>query len=118
MPGTTPAAHPRVKALGGARWGTTLVEAHTDQFGGWKGLLPAGAVPVAVPLNPEPVRSSEPVLAMRQPTPTEQDTAGRWSYLRQVERTNAAAPVAPGAKKPTSVSSLERVENRARVLAT
>jgi HK97 family phage major capsid protein len=109
--------HPRVKALGGGNWSKAVLRATSDQFGNYKALIPSGAAPVSIPLRTEPVRTGEPVLALRQLIPTVQDNVGRWSYLRQTVRTNNAAVVAPGAKKPTSVFSLERVENRARVIA-
>lgn len=38
-------------------------------------------------------------------------------YMRQIERTNRAAPVAPGELKPTSVYKLEPVDARLRVIA-
>ncbi len=40
------------------------------------------------------------------------------AYLRQITRTNNASVVAPGAVKPTSVLTLERVEGRLRVVAS
>lgn len=108
-----PATSPKVKALGGSGgWSRKVIG---DVPG--KALLPSGAVPVSVPLNPEPVRTDAPVLALRQLLPTQPDTTGRFSYLRQTARTNNADVVAPGARKPTSVFSLERIEERCRVIA-
>jgi HK97 family phage major capsid protein len=110
--------HPRVKAAGGTGdWGKAIVRAQSDSFGNYKALLPGGAVPVSVPLHPEPVRIGEPVLAVRQLISTLPDTTGRWSYLQQSVRTNNAAVVAHGARKPTSVFSLTRQEERARTIA-
>jgi hypothetical protein len=40
-----------------------------------------------------------------------------FAYLRQTTRDNNAAPVASGATKPTSAYSIERVEDRLRVVA-
>lgn len=40
-----------------------------------------------------------------------------FQYLRQVTRTNNAAVVADGALKPTSTSTFEEIEDRARVIA-
>ncbi len=42
---------------------------------------------------------------------------GDWSYLRQVLRTNNAAPVAIGETKPTSVYTLERVSDPVTTIA-
>lgn len=109
---------PRVKATGGTcGWGEAVTKKLSTPDG-LKSLLSGGAIPVSVPLNPEPVRIGEPVLSMLQLIPSVRDTVGRWSYLRQVTRTNNAAVVAPGAKKPTSVYALARVDDRARVIAT
>src|SRR5439155_13445792 len=41
----------------------------------------------------------------------------KFDYLRQTVRTNNAAPVAPGAAKPTSIFTLELVEDRVRTIA-
>lgn len=40
-----------------------------------------------------------------------------FSYLREVARVHAAATVAPGQRKPTSTYTVERVDDRARVIA-
>jgi HK97 family phage major capsid protein len=114
----SPAGHPKIKAVGGSEWGGVLVRHHTDPMGNTKALLPSGAVPVTVPLAAEPVRMGEPVLSLRQVIPTVADPVGRWSYLRQTQRQNNASVVAPGARKPTSPFSLERVDGRAVTLAT
>lgn len=55
----------------------------------------------------------------RQParSPPARVVAENFSYLRQTVRTNNAAPVATGALKPTSISTLARVESRLRVIA-
>jgi HK97 family phage major capsid protein len=44
-------------------------------------------------------------------------TGNSFSFLKQTVRTNNAAPVADGALKPTSVYTIEEVEDRVRVLA-
>ncbi|MFJ9440339.1 HK97 family phage prohead protease [Kitasatospora sp. NPDC101235] len=108
---------PRVKAAGGSTWAATVIKRSTDQFGQFKGLLAAGTVPVTVPLDPEPVRADVPVLSVRQLIPLASNTGPRFSYLRQTVRTNNAAVVAPGAKKPTSTYTLARVDDRVRTIA-
>lgn len=108
----------RLKALGGSRWGETLVRTHaSDEFGGAKAIAPSGTALVTIPLNTEPVTMGEPVLALRQLLPAEQDDAALWSYLVQTARTQAAAPVPAGQKKPTSSYTLERREGRSVTVA-
>ncbi|MCD9145788.1 phage major capsid protein [Streptomyces albireticuli] len=109
--------HPRVKAAGGSEWGAQVMTATADHFGQYKGILASGSVPVSVPLDPEPVRTDVPVLSLRQLIPAVQNSTGRFSYLRQTTRTNNADVVAPGAKKPTSVYTLTRFDDRTRVIA-
>ncbi|WP_330347497.1 phage major capsid protein [Streptomyces sp. NBC_00582] len=109
------ADHPRVKAAGGSDWGAKVLSA-TSGADGYKGILASGAVPLTVPLDPEPVRMGVPVLALRQLIPTVSGPS-RFSYLRQTTRTNNAAPVARGALKPTSVYTWERVDDRTRTIA-
>lgn len=107
--------HPRVKASGGTDWADTMLKQVGP--GGYKGILANGTIAVNVPLDPEPVRTDVPVLALRQLIPNVQNTTGRFSYLKQTVRTNNAAVVAPGAKKPTSVYTLARVDDRVRTIA-
>jgi HK97 family phage major capsid protein len=107
--------HPRVKAAGGSDWGTTVRTAVSERDG-YKGILASGAVPLTVPLDPEPVRIGVPVLALRQLIPTVSGPS-RFSYLRQTVRTNNAAPVARGAKKPESVYTFDRIDDRTRTIA-
>lgn len=109
----------RIKALGGSTgWGDTLIRANSDPFGNFKSLTPSGQINVSVPLDVEPVRMGEPVLALRQILPTEPDVTGRFSYMRQTTRTNNAAVVAPAGLKPTSIFTLTRIDDRVRVIAT
>lgn len=98
-------------------WGKALVAAHTDDFGRFKALTPAGQVIVSVPLNTEPVRDAEPVMALTQLIPARDAPGGRFSFLRQTRRDNFAAPVAEGAVKPTSAFELTRVDDRVRTIA-
>ncbi|GGV06299.1 hypothetical protein GCM10010495_18040 [Kitasatospora herbaricolor] len=108
---------PRVKAAGGSTWADTVIRRSTDEFGHFKGLLAAGTVPVSVPLDPEPIRTDVPVLSLRQLIPVAPNTGPRFSYLRQTTRTNNAAVVAAGAKKPTSLYTLTRFDDRVRTIA-
>ncbi|WP_316740451.1 phage major capsid protein [Streptomyces sp. MK7] len=118
-PGTAGKAasmHPRVKASGGSNWADTMLE----QLGGaqgYKGIFASGTIPVSVPLDPEPVRLDVPVLSVRQLMPNVQNTTGRFAYMRQILRTNNAAVVAQGAKKPTSQYQNQRFDDRVRTIA-
>jgi len=106
----------KLGALGGSDWGSAMLAGAGGGYG-FKALTPSGQVNVTVPLNTEPVRIGEPVLAVRQLIPTETDTTGRFAYMRQTARTSNAAMVAPGALKPTSIYTLTRVDDRTRTLA-
>ncbi|QKV94229.1 phage major capsid protein [Streptomyces sp. NA02950] len=108
--------HPRVKASGGTDWADTMLKTLGGPQG-YKGILAGGTIAVSVPLDPEPVRMDVPVLSLRQLMPNVANTTGRFAYLRQTTRTNNAAAVAPGAKKPTSVYTLSRVDDRVRTIA-
>jgi HK97 family phage major capsid protein len=94
-------------------WGKSVVEA----CGGvrFKALTPSGAVLVAVP-QPDPVAMGRPVARLRSLIHTE-PTDGVFAFMRQTVRQSNAAPVAPGAVKPTSVYTFERIQDRARVIA-
>ncbi|GEK03508.1 phage major capsid protein [Streptomyces sp. 1-11] len=113
---TKSTVHPRVKASGGTDWAETMLSQVSGPTG-YKGLLANGTVAVNVPITPEPVRMDVPVLSLRQLLPNVQNTTGRFAYLRQTARNNNAAVVAPGAKKPTSTYSLDRVDDRVRTIA-
>jgi len=107
--------HPRVKASGGSDWGQKVLGAISGA-GGYKGILASGAVPLTVPLDPEPIRIGVPVLSIRQLIPTVTGPS-RFGYMRQTTRTNNADVVARGALKPTSVFEWERVDDRTRTIA-
>lgn len=115
--GSGRAAPPRVKALGGTGGWSGAVLGTTNGGIAAKALLPNGQAPISVPLNPEPVRQDEPVLALRQLIPSKPDSVGSWSYMRQTLRDNNAAIVPKGARKPTSLYSLDRVEERSHTIA-
>ncbi|MFE1430375.1 phage major capsid protein [Streptomyces fungicidicus] len=114
--GAKTTVHPRVKASGGTDWADTMLK-ELGGAQGYKGLLANGAIAVNVPINPDPVRMDVPVLSIRQLMPNVQNTTGRFAYLRQIARNNNAAVVAPGAKKPTSTYSMDRVDDRVRTIA-
>lgn len=107
--------NPKVKASGGSDWAEKVVRSVSGPDG-YKGILATGAVPLTVPLMPEPIRIGVPILALRQLIPTVTGSS-RFGYLRQTVRTNNAATVARGALKPTSVYTFDRVDDRTRTIA-
>lgn len=105
---------PQTKATRGATWGKAVVAACSDgpRF---KGITPAGSVLVSVPA-PEPVAMGRPVASLRSLIPSE-GTEGTYAFLRQTVRTNNAAPVPHGQRKPTSVYEFERVQRNVSTIA-
>ncbi len=81
-----------------------------------KALVASGARTTAVELRAEIAEQGRPpqslldVLASRI-------TGANYSYMRQSARNNAAAPVAPGAVKPTSAPTLETIDAKLTVVA-
>lgn len=100
---------------GGRAWAKAVVAANSDNLRYKGGITPAGSVLVTIPA-PAVVPMGQPVTTLRTVIPAE-PTAGRFSYHRQVQRMNRAAPVPAGARKPTSDFGTEFVEDRVRVIA-
>jgi HK97 family phage major capsid protein len=107
------AGQPFAKAHRAHAWGEAVIAVNGGV--GMKALLPNGGAVVTIPAPP-PVELGRPVTSLRSVIPWE-PTTGMFTYLRQTARTNNAAPVAAGDVKPTSVYSLERIEDRARTIA-
>jgi HK97 family phage major capsid protein len=102
-------------AKAGAPWAAAVVRQCSDGIGRYNGILPSGAVIVAVPAPPA-IEMGRPASVLRSLIPSE-PTAGVYQYLRQTARTNNAAVVAAGALKPTSDFPLVRVEGSVKTLA-
>lgn len=100
----------------GAGWAKSVADSLQEKAGtmGVKALF-TGEVdtPPAVEVAPLP---SMPVRLLDL-IPKKGLTENTFEYLRQVVKTNNAAPVADGATKPTSVYTFEPKEDRARVIA-
>ncbi|MBB2892195.1 HK97 family phage major capsid protein [Flexivirga oryzae] len=64
-----------------------------------------------------PVALGQPASSLLDLIPVKTVDTGRYSYLRQVTRTNLAAPVAAGDLKPTSTYTLTRIEGELNVIA-
>lgn len=90
----------------------------SGMVGGAKALTPSGQTTVSIPLvNSAPVSLGRPLNTLLEILPVV-ERAPHYSVLRQVTRTNNAAPVAPGALKPTSLLGLTKEDNRLRVVAS
>lgn len=84
---------------------------------GQKALAPSGAAVVGQEFKPDPVALGQPALSLLDVIPVVQHAIPEFAYMRQTVRTNAAAVVAAGALKPTSVYTVTRVENSLVVIA-
>lgn len=81
-----------------------------------KALVAEGTSVTTIPLSDGAVAEQRIAASLLDVIPV-QVTSREFSYLSQTVRTNNAAPVAPGAVKPTSVFTLDRVEDRLSVIA-
>jgi len=102
----------------GGVWSKKVVE-HLQRMGphGAKELMtPTGAVSVPGVISTV-VPLGDRVETILQLIPSEQTFTDAVAYLQETTRTHNAAPVAVGDKKPTSVYTVERVDDRARVIA-
>lgn len=85
--------------------------------GGMKAALAAGSTLVDTPIIAGPVRLGEPPLTVASVFTQIPASGEAFRYARQTTRTNNAAPVAPGAVKPTSMFTFESVDDKVRVVA-
>lgn len=117
MPSDDDATFGEPDALKRSSWGEAVVQANSEGYRGYKALLTTGSVPVTIPLNPDPVRSPVRPRFLRELIPSTGNETGSYSYLQQTTRTNNAAPVAEGALKPTSIYTMERIDDTVRTIA-
>lgn len=83
-----------------------------------KSLLSAGSTATVAEELTSPVAMAQPATGLLDLLPVRfLDDTDQYNYLRQVTRTNNAAPVAAGGLKPTSVYTLERVSRELQVIA-
>lgn len=83
-----------------------------------KSLLPAGGSVVdSITVAPGLVQTPQVPTSFLELLSTVTVDSPNYAYLRQTARGNAAAPVAPGALKPTSEYGLDRVEGSLKVVA-
>ena len=84
---------------------------------GQKALAPSGATIVGQEFVRDPLALGQVAQSLLDVLPTKQHASPEYAYLRQNVRTNAAAVVAEGATKPTSVYSVIRIEQSLVVVA-
>lgn len=99
-------------------WGEAIVAKGATQDGyGFKALVPSGSV-VVPSLTAGIVRTADRPRSLLQLVPSDPlQGTDQYSFLRETVRTHAAAPVATGALKPTSVYSVERVDDTVKTIA-
>lgn len=105
----------RKASTGGGTWARAM----TDYLGhvGAKTLVPSGAITVPT-VSPAVVASEDRPRSILSLIPSEPLTGtDRFGFLRETVRTHNASTVAPGKLKPTSVYSIEKVEDRVRTIA-
>ena len=84
---------------------------------GQKALAPSGATVVAQEFTADPVALGQPPTSLLSVLPVTVQDSPQFAYLRQSVMTNAAAIVAEGAAKPTSVYSVTKVTDQLDVVA-
>jgi HK97 family phage major capsid protein len=96
-------------------WSTAFLK-DRQKYGAKELLTPSGSVgvPALSETIPAAAEALETILQALIPTPTSNSSI---EYLREVTRTHAAAPVAAGAVKPTSVYELIEVEAPCETIA-
>lgn len=97
-------------------WGDAVVKAAT---GGetFKALVGSGSTAVGLPINLPPVPETQRVDFIRQLIPTENTLDGAFGYIKQTLRTNNAAVVPEGTRKPTSEYTVVRIDDRVDTIA-
>ena len=92
--------------------------AHSIAPQGAKALAPSGSAVVAQEFQGDPIPLGRVPQGLLDVLPVKVHATPEYAYVAQTERSNAAAVVAEGAVKPTSVLGLTRVEKSLAVLAT
>ena len=98
----------------GARTAQSFVE-HGQRFGAE--LTTSGNVPVTVPIRREPIADPRAARFVADIIPEEDAPGGRFAFWRQTVRTNNAAVVPRGTRKPTSVFTGAKVTDEVEVIA-
>jgi HK97 family phage major capsid protein len=114
--GLAQSAPPGLRWADGKTWGEHMVKQNSPDGVRFKALAPVGTIVTPLPA-PMVIPMGAPVMHLRQLIPTEPATPA-YSFLQQTVRTDAAAPVLPGAAKPVSDFQTQLVPGRAQVVAT
>jgi HK97 family phage major capsid protein len=83
---------------------------------GFKSMIESGDPYTTIPLDPQVYVEGSAPTSLVEILPAQTQSVV-YRYLRQTSRTNNAAPVAPGALKPTSLYGLTPVDGRLHVVA-
>jgi len=105
------------KSIHGQSWGDAVVKAATTNGDGFKALVGSGSTAVGLPINLPPVPETQRVDFIRQLIPTENTLDGAFGYIKQTLRTNNAAVVPEGTRKPTSEYTVVRIDDRVDTIA-
>lgn len=84
---------------------------------GTKSLTASGQIVSDVPMSPTPIPAGRPATSLLDVLPVTTRATPTWRYLRQTVRDLNAAPVAPGAEKPTSDVTVQTIDGKAVVIA-
>ena len=84
---------------------------------GSKALAPSGATVIAQTFATDPIALGQPAASLLSVLPVTVQETSLFAYMRQTTRTNAAAVVAEGAVKPTSVYSVTKIEQTLATIA-
>jgi hypothetical protein len=98
--------------------GTAATKIRANGPDGAKALATSGTVVTEQTFTPDPVALGKPALSLFDVIPVTAHATDQFAYLRQSVRTNAAAVVAEGAVKPTSIYTVVRIEDRLDVWRT
>lgn len=109
--GSAPAGR-RETAIAGPSWGAEVARVAYQG-----GVLAPGSVAVPISVRSEPITEARRIRFVSELIPQDDAPVGRFGYNRQTTRTNNAAAIPDGAKKPTSIYTLTRVDDRVRTIA-
>lgn len=103
---------------GAKRAAADLARRIPNAVGGSKAFAAEGATLSAATLTPEVVvEAGRPPVSLLEVLNAHQHDTAAFRYMRQTVRTNNAAIVAPGDTKPTSVVTVDEVEDKLQVFA-
>jgi HK97 family phage major capsid protein len=95
-------------------WGRDFIQERSRSA---KALLEAGSTAVATPIFAQPIADPRQARFVYELLPSSEAEGGLFGYLKQTVRTNNAAEVATGTLKPTSIYTLQRVNDTTKVFA-